>query len=307
MNQARAYHTATLLANGKVLVVGGFDVNSNGQTSAEIYNPRTGIWTTTGSLSQGRAQQGAALLPSGDVLVVGGWAPPSTSYGLASAEVYHPSSRTWTTTTALISGRADPVIASLPSGQVLVSGGVTCCPYSIEGFQVFEIYDEGTATWAVNCCMPVPVYQTTAISLANGRVFVSGGTTGTTQPDLHATASSQIYDPTSGTWSLTGSMTTARERFAAALLTDGRVLAVGGRTEPSFGTGSTLSSAELYDPTTGSWVATGEMSTARAYLPATLLPAGRVLVAGGIATIGSTQALSSAEIFRASLAGNADQ
>jgi len=95
-----------------------------------------------------------------------------------------------------------------------------------------------------------------------------------------------------GTWSITGSMATAREYHSATLLRNGKVLVAGGR-----GSSGNLSSAELYDPTSGSWSSTGSMATGRAEHSATLLPGGKVLVAGGYAN--GSSILASAELYNA--------
>ena len=130
--------------------------------------------------------------------------------------------------------------------------------------------------------------------LPDGRVLVAGGFGG-----LGASLSSaELYDPESGTFSPTGPLATARYWASATLLPGGRVLVAGGFT--GFGGGASLSSAELYDPASGTFSPTGPMSTARALTSATLLPDGRVLIAGGeqggIAGQEGT-ALSSAELY----------
>jgi hypothetical protein len=133
----------------------------------------------------------------------------------------------------------------------------------------------------------------TATVLLDGRVLVAGG-----GHWLLGSATAELYDPASGTWTATGSMTTLRgSQFTATLLPDGRVLAVGGfdRTE------ATLASAELYDPASGTWTATGSMIDARIWPTITLLPDGRVLVAGGTIgpwhSDGSYVGLASAELY----------
>src|SRR6266853_421752 len=102
---------------------------------------------------------------------------------------------------------------------------------------------------------------------------------------LVASTSAPALAQASGTWTLTGSMKTARAGQTATLLPDGQVLVAGGFNEPALGSFNYLSSAELYNPATGSWTVTGSMSTARDGHTATLLPNGRVLVAGGDATV----------------------
>ena len=110
----------------------------------------------------------------------------------------------------------------------------------------------------------------TATLLENGEVLEAGG----------GTASAELYDPSTGRWSDTGSMSAARTDATATLLTDGDVLVAGGCCEidhPYRG----LTSAELYDPSTGKWSATGSLNVGRSGATATLLQDGDVLVAGG--------------------------
>jgi WD40 repeat protein len=126
----RGFHTATLLPNGKVLVTGGAGVSAVEAgvnpdpvlASAEIYDPATGSWTPTGSMSQPRQVHTATLLPNGKVLAAGGVSYfggvfPTTS------EVYDPATGKWSPTFPLVSGRRDHVAALLPNGKVLVAGG----------------------------------------------------------------------------------------------------------------------------------------------------------------------------------------
>jgi hypothetical protein len=116
----------------------------------------------------------------------------------------------------------------------------------------------------------------TATLLPNGKVLVAGGASSQGQTNLK---SAELYDPAAGTWAATGNMITARDFHTATLLPNGKVLVVGG--DRRFGPHEPLASAELYDPASGTWAATGSLITARAHHTATLLPDGRVLAAGG--------------------------
>jgi hypothetical protein len=111
--------------------------------------------------------------------------------------------------------------------------------------------------------------------LPSGKVLVAGGTQGDFSSDN--LSSSELYDPNTGTWSLTGSLNVARFGLTATLLPDGKVLVAGGESQD----GAINNSAELYNPTTGTWSYTGSLSTGRYGHTATLLPNGEVLVAGG--------------------------
>jgi hypothetical protein len=127
MSAARSWPTATLLGNGKVLVVGGWD-GSAALASAELYDPETGTFTATGTLGAGRYYHTATRLPSGEVLVVGGHqgvypqtgVPPAP---LDSAEIYDPLTGLWRSTGSLVTGRRQHAAALLNDGRVLVVGG----------------------------------------------------------------------------------------------------------------------------------------------------------------------------------------
>ena len=122
MNDARAEHTACLFANGQVLVTGGDsgDTIVNIINSAEVYDPSTDIWTSTGSMNNARHYHTASLLTNGTVLVTGGYVYRNT---LNSAELYDPPTNTWTMTDSMIYVRAGHRAAVLSSGSVLIAGG----------------------------------------------------------------------------------------------------------------------------------------------------------------------------------------
>lgn len=124
--------------------------------------------------------------------------------------------------------------------------------------------------------MGTPRYEHTATLLANGKVLVAGGYSGTN--DI---ASTELYDPATGTWEATGPLNTSRDSHTATLLPNGKVLVAGGGTFSSTGSWQSISSAELYDPVTGTWTATAPMRSPRYGHTATLLANGTVLIAGG--------------------------
>ena len=105
---SRSQHTATLLPNGKVLVVGGTSGLFFSSASAELYDPASGLWTTTGSLATARFNHTATLLPNGKVLVAGGFYGLLSMFGgfsVANVELYDPASGTWTATGSLATAR----------------------------------------------------------------------------------------------------------------------------------------------------------------------------------------------------------
>jgi WD40 repeat protein len=266
MNTARKNHTATLLPNGKVLVAGGI-FGSNTFASAELYDPQTNLWTTTTSMSTDRYFHTATLLSNGKVLVVGGL---SITAVLSSVELYDPQANLWTTTTSMAIPRGGHTTTLLPDGKVLSVGGDS----GGSGTSA-ELYDLHNGTWSTTGSMRTGRIFYTATLLSSGKVLVAGGITNST-----SLSSAEVYNPQTGRWRTTGSMTTGRTNYTATLLANGKVLVVGG-VSISSGIGSTVSSAELYDPQTCTWSITTSMSVARAGHTATLLSNGIVLATGG--------------------------
>jgi len=280
LNTARHEHTATLLSNGKVLVVGGVD-SSGALSSAELYDPTTGTWTTTSALSTNRHGHTATLLPSGQVLVVGGL--ENGNY-LSSAEIYDSATCTWIATGVLSAARAGHTATLLSSGQVLIAGGEN----SSGALAGAELYDPATGSWTATGALEVARHWHTATLLPNDKVLVAGGTNSTSG----SLSSAELYDPATGLWTTTGALTFARALHTATLLPNGQVLTVGGENASG-----ALASAEAYDPNGGMWAATGELSTGRYHHTSTLLPNGQVLIAGGATNALATETLSSADLY----------
>lgn len=315
MATARFSHTATLLSNGQVLVAGGcasspVGVCQAGDNGAELYDPATGAWAQTGALAIGRYGHTATLLHSGQVLVTGGsctYSPscPAFPYlSLATTELYDPSTGAWTLTGRMHDSRYLQTATLLPSGKLLVVGGLSCVYHTGSGvtcapLSSAELYDPATGTWIVTGSMTTARWQHTATLLANGQVLVTGGCSDVNCTSQLYLASAELYDPSTGAWTPTGSMATARIAHTATLLPSGQVLVAGGQS-CSIACYLAVPSAELYDPSTGAWTPTGSMSTARAFHSATLLPNGTVLVTGGCSTTPTNNyclAFASAEVY----------
>ncbi len=232
--------TAVLLLDGRVLIVG------NGATSPELYDPKTGKFSSTGKAAIDGNFATATRLADGRVLFVGGNNDTTT---FASAQIYDPATGEFSQTGSLITGRMGHTATLLADGRVLIAGGSTF-NYAAVPMAMAVAYHPGTGGRN-----PIPVAMTGPAMLA----------------------SAELYDPRTGKFSPTGSMTTGRDYASATLLTDGRVLIAGGGNEGN----AAVASAELYDPKTGKFSRTGSMLVAGYAFNATLLPDGRVLISSG--------------------------
>ena len=270
LNTARHHHTATLLPDGMVLAAGGFDTSAI--ASAELYDPANGTWSFTGSLNVARNNHTATLLSNGLVLVAGG--------SDTSAELYDPASGTWTITGSLRNARFNHMAILLPDGKVLVAGGLSAAGRPLASA---ELYDPLSGTWSLTGSLNTARWDTVGMPstlLPDGTVLVEGGVV----EHSVATASAEIYDPASGTWSATGGLNTARYDHTATLLPDGTVLVAGGDDSDFVPTAE----AELYNPAVGTWTPTGSLIEEHTRHTATLLSNGLVLVAGGLNFTGFT-------------------
>lgn len=278
MHAARASHTSTLLPSGKVLIAGGFagsGTENNPYPSTELYDPRTGRFEPAGKMTVGRSGHTATLLKNGKVLIVGGWTGQSAAR--RTAEIYDPTSGKFAPTGNMVMERAGSTATLLPDGRVLVTGGVDRTENALASA---ELYDPATATFTITGSMSEPRGAHTATALKSGKVLVVGGGSGH-YPSQTVYRSAELYDPATGTFSATGQMTAARHKHAAVLLPSGKVLVVGGSDNRDWH--GEYASTEIYDPASGAFSASGSMDTARFKLPyaVVVLDDGKVLIAGG--------------------------
>jgi N-acetylneuraminic acid mutarotase len=243
MTTGRARHTATLLLDGRVLVVGGLSVTlrdgglfPNHSVGAEIYDPAIDRWSRTGPMSVDRLDQTATLLHDGRVLVAGG---QDSITARGSAEIYDPKQNRWLTAASMTKGREGHTATLLPNGEVLLIGGEgpqtdPVYPYGVIPIATSDVYAPGIDRWSPVASMSGPRIEQTSTLLRNGTVLVVGNA-------VPGTSRAEAYDPTRNLWS-TVSEPMDRYHHTATQLPDGRVLIVGG-----YGIAS-LGSALLYDP-----------------------------------------------------------
>lgn len=268
--------SGTLLDNGKVLLVGG-QAGDASLASAELYDPATGTFTPTGDMSVARSFHSATLMADGRVLIVGGHRFNFRNSALASAEIYDPATGTFSPTGEMRIGRQEHTATLLSDGRVLVAGGYDAEQDNATAQATAELFDPDKGTFAPTASMTSERGNHTATMLWNGKVLIAGGHVG--HPGA-SVASAELYDPSSGTFAPTGDMIHPRGSHSATLLSDGSVLMAGGFTAFPY-TGTTLASAETYEPSTATFTSTASMHTPRGRHAAALLPGGDVLVAGG--------------------------
>ncbi len=282
--------TATLLANGRLLVAGGVKSGGAGSAAVDLFDPVALAWTAVAPMTVQRASHTATLLPDGRVLVVGGSVVSTQAsqgdVNDAGAEIYDPVANTWTRTPDMSVARSHHSATLLADGTVLVVGGEDA-HYLVNASA--ELYDPVANAWSAPRTLPVAARSRhTATLLASGQVLIAGGfdiVAGVLTP----LATTELYDPvthvdtataTDGTvtTTITGKDFTAATPMAAphdghsaTRLPDGRVLVAGG--------GTTLS--ELYDPATATWTTQGATGALHAGHAAVLLASGQVLVVGG--------------------------
>jgi hypothetical protein len=288
MGTQRAGHTATLLQNGKVLIAGGYN-NSEILATAELFDPTTGTFTPTGVMTTPRFSHTATLLQNGEVLIAGGSPSLADLSGgddtddLSTAELFDPTTGTFTATGAMSNQRSQHTATLLANGKVLLAGGAVG--------NAAELFDPATGSFtAAGDLIVGGRWGCTSTLLHDGTVLIAGGRDSEDVWDGFPLNDAELFNPATGTFTATGAMTEFRYDHAAALLNNGQVLLTGGFN------GSPVQDAELFDPTTGSFSRTGSMGTARADHTATLLNDGNVLVAGGF-SYSPPGSFSSAEVF----------
>jgi N-acetylneuraminic acid mutarotase len=242
MVKARTYFGMVLLPGGKVLVAGGCTgLNANGcsgvSSAAEIYNPATGKWASTGAMTAARGNLTATLLPNGQVLVAGGIDPAGNPLG--TAELYNPATGKWTMTGKMITARDEHTATLLSTGNVLVAGGENAAGVTTNKT---ELYNPSTGKWTASGNVNTSRLEHTATMLMNGNVLITGGNNVTANTTT-VLASAEIYNHSTGVWSKTGSLNNARVGHSATLLISGKVLAASGSDA-----NNDLTSCEIYTP-----------------------------------------------------------
>lgn len=274
MQVPRAAHTATLLGDGRVLVVGGCtragcELGGTAGRLAELFDPRLGRFVPAGRLLQWRDDHTATRLREGGVLVAGGWGETGV---LATTELYDPRLRAFSKGPPMASPRAGATATPLHDGRVLLAGGFTGNRPTTADAELFDP--------AENAFRPLPPMTTprgshSATVLPDGRVLIAGGVS-----NGRVLRTTELYDPRTGTFLPGPRMSVPRYGAAGVVVPGGRVLILGGSADRDGP--QAHRSTELYDPRTNRFVPGPTMLYARHKIGASVVPVGssEILVAG---------------------------
>lgn len=296
---ARADAQAVSLRNGRVLVTGGLSSDwSTCLASTELFDPATQTWATMGDMAVGRCNHALVRRADGQALVIAGY--DSTYTELSSTETFDIGTGRWRTAPTLSAARAGHEAVLLSNGDVLVAGG------SRVGT---EKLTSRSSAWQSAASLPTSFYDHSLTPVANGKallvgnsqVFVYTSSLNVWSPLPNAprgdryehratplqdgrvlltqsgSPSADLYDPTSNTWTRLGGMFTPRSSHTATLMSDGRVLIVGGYSSNY----SVDVNAEVFNPIWGTFAPAPELAVGRVGHVAAALPNGSVMVAGG--------------------------
>ncbi len=273
------YHTATLLKDGRVLIVGGERREAANQTKllpeAFLFDPASGGFSAGGSLAAPRARHTATLLADGRVLVVGG-AGESGAPALLATELFDPAkpiAQAWSAGPPLPSAREDHTAVTLPDGKLLIAGGTGSSGGALSSILLL---DPAAGTWTVPIYSKLNLGRSShcSVALADGRVLFAGGYDGKV-----FLASLEVLQPKSGAvTTLPSTLSEGRSKLTCHPLPDGRVLLLGGWR----GFTASVTANAIFDPKTDQLASISHLGDAPGFHAGVALQDGRVLAIGGV-------------------------
>ncbi len=272
MSVKRVGHTATLLEDGSVLVTGG-ETGSGVTASAEILNTTANAAFSLLSMSFARAGHAAALLPNGKVAVTGG--SDSAGHTWRQAELYNPSSHSWTAAGNMAHARTSLTMKLLADGNAIAIGG--------DGHGTSEKYSPTANSWSGLAQMKSVRFSASSVVLPDGRILVAGGIVNT-----NPVSSAEIFSPATSSWTAAQSMHVARASFSLTVVPGG-VMAAG-----SYSRLGTTNSTEVFHPGNSTWSVGESMHRSRGAQGDAGVPGGSVFEIGGWSGASIT---SSVEVF----------
>jgi hypothetical protein len=281
------YHTASLLDDGTVLVVGGFGY-AGVHRQALLYDPAHQTFTSDAPLETPRIGHAAVTLDDGRVMAMGGYNPyvPGSGFDpvFTSTEIYDPSARKFTGGPKMNFPRRHHVVTRLRDGKWLLTGGIQLRGNGFGASANTEQYDPASNQFTPGTRMNQGRWLHTATLLNDGRVLIVGGRDNncTGNCDVYSLRTAEIFDPSTGLFTPTADLHISRYGHTATLLPDGRVLILGGESTEVIEDGSDeVKTTEIYDPASGQFSLGPELILGRSSHTATWLNCGKILLAGG--------------------------
>ncbi|MFO0595718.1 MAG: kelch repeat-containing protein [Myxococcaceae bacterium] len=285
LKDARQHHSATLLKDGRVLVVGGRGADGiSVLASCELFDPKKNAWSSCGTLVTPRSHHTATALLDGRVLVVGGTANTtgddgtSRSSSIGNVEAWDPKSNKWSALPSLTDARNGHTATLLTDGTVLVVGGAREQRTHLTSV---ERFDPKTNAWSKEKPLEIARWLHAAVRDSEGEVVIVGGRSNAATNGVGpgtSIADVERFDPKTSTWKTLPPMTEARQRTALiAEPTGGGIIVIGGQTATS-----STNYAETWRPGLGSWEPfQNHLSMSLSAHTGTRLPSGDLLVVGG--------------------------
>jgi len=279
----------TEVVDGKIYAIGGLGDGYYPTiiSPTEVYDPSINTWTTLASMPVALPDYLQTEVIDGKIYAIGGWGTEDTP--VTSTEVYDPSTDTWTVLAPMAVAQGDNFQTEVINGKIYAIGNST------DGTCTFltEVYDPSTDIWTILASIPIDCkdFQTEVV---DGKIYAIGGYNGSIWhiSDLNSLSSTEVYDPPTDTWTTLAPMTTSRYDFQTEVI-NGKIYVIGGwYVSAGDSKGKSLSSTEVYNPSTNTWTTLASMPTPRCSLQTEVIN-GKICAIGGF---GSND-LSSTEVY----------
>lgn len=280
MPTARRLH-GTGVVDGKIYVIGGVPVQPGATAVVEEYDPAADTWTKRANMPTSR-QACAVAVVNGTIYAIGGNSGGDNGeVCLSTVEAYNPATDKWIQKADMPTPRMGTSAAAV-DGKIYVVGGLS----NKTPLSTVEVYNPATDKWTKKADMPTARWSSAAC-VVDGRIYVSGGATEWNSP-YAIVPTVEVYNPAANTWDQIGDMPMARA-FHSTSIVDEKIYVIGGMllSEMPVSDGNTLSTVDMYDPATGTWMIGADLLTARAHHGASVVDR-KIYAIGGYAGSGTS-------------------